>query len=192
MFNILGISGSPRKDGNTEILIKAALEPFLIEGHSAHTFFLSERKVSPCQACEKCAQGGICAVKDDFVWLLEKMHICDALIIGSPVYMRNITAQLKAVFDRFHCVFERQPFKGKVGGAIAVGGAPANAQGTVLNIIYSFFLSFGMYCVPAVFNGVSIVAMEKGEVHGQAKSLQEVRVLGENILALLERLKSTE
>ena len=192
MFNILGISGSPRRNGNTEILVKAALEPFIVEGHSVQSFFLSERKVSPCQACEKCAQEGICAVKDDLQWLLEKMNICDALIIGSPVYMRNITAQLKAVFDRLHCVFQRQPFKGKVGGAIAVGGAPANAQGTVLNIIYSFLLSFGIYCVPSVVNGVSVVAAQKGEVRSQTKSLQEVKVLGENILTVLKSLNRAE
>lgn len=189
MFNILGISGSPRSGGNTEILIEAALEPFVEDGHRVHKFFLSHRKVLPCDACEACRENGECHIKDDMQWLLETLSICDALVIGSPVYMRNITSQLKAVFDRFHCVLFRFPFKGKIGGAIAVGGAPANAQGTVLNIIYSFFLSLGIYCVPAVINGVSVVALEKGEVRNKRESLKAANVLGENMLNLLKRLE---
>lgn len=189
MFNILGISGSPRKDGNTEILVNHALEPFVVEGHRVHRFFLSEKKVSPCRACEMCSQEGICAIKDDFHSLLEKLDICSAVIIGSPVYMRNITAQLKAVFDRFHCIFKRRPFKNKIclGGAIAVGGS-VNSQGIVLTIVYNFLLSLGICSVLGVANGVSVVARELGEVKDQPTNLQDVHVLGSNILTFLKKI----
>jgi len=65
---------------------------------------------------------------------------------------------------------------------------PANAQGTILNIIYSFSFSLGMYCVPSVVNGVSVVATaKKGSKLNE--NLQKVKVLGDNILTILKRIK---
>jgi multimeric flavodoxin WrbA len=191
MFTVLAVSGSPRKGGNTEILLKTALEPLARAGHKTQAFFLSQKKVAPCRACDKCLKKGRCIVKDDFQELYQMVDSCDALLVGSPVYMRNVSAQLKAVFDRFHCAHHSQPFRGKLGGALAVGGAP-NSQGIVLGAIHNFFLSFGMYCVPGHVNGVSVVAREKAEVLRQPASLAEARELGDNILALLSKIKPEE
>lgn len=188
-FNVLGISGSPRKGGNNEILVKAALEPFIQEKHQTRTFFLSKKKVAPCMACDKCFKKGKCVVDDDFQSLYKMVDSADALIVGSPVYMRNVSGQLKCLFDRFHCAHHSQPFQGKIGGAIAVGGAP-NSQGIVLNVIYNFFLSFGIYCVPAGINGVSVVVREKGKVLEMPESLAQARKLGENLLSVLHKIKS--
>ena len=127
-YKILGISGSPRRGGNTELLIGEALGFMAREKHQTAEFFLGREKVGFCLACDNCAPKGMCVLKDDFPALYGKLAWADAVIIGSPVYMRNISGQLKALFDRFHCVINRQPFKGKIGGAIAVGGAP-NSQG---------------------------------------------------------------
>ena len=127
-YKVLGISGSPRKGGNTEILIKEALGVFAQEKHQTDTFFLSQKKVGFCLACGKCAKKGVCAVKDDFQSLYEKVAWADALIIGSPVYMRNVTGQLKALFDRFHCEFNQQPFRGQAGGGHR-GGRRAQLTG---------------------------------------------------------------
>jgi multimeric flavodoxin WrbA len=188
MLNVLAVSGSPRRGGNTEILVNAAVQPFSEEGHRVHKFFLSEKSVGPCIACEMCADGGVCVLEDDFSWLLDQALRCDAVIIGSPVYQRNITAQLLAVFSRFHCVMHDRPFKDKIvfGGAIAVGGSP-NSQGITLAIIHNFLLSLGVCCVPAVINGVSVVARAEGEVLGQPKSLDDAKVLGENLLKVLKK-----
>ena len=187
MFKILTISGSPRKGGNTEILLEAALQPFAEAGHRIETFHLSDKTVAPCIACEKCSADGVCFIDDDMPLLLDRVSSCDAVIVGSPVYNRNATAQLMAVFNRFHCVIKKRPLQGRIvfGGAIAVGGAP-NSQGIVLNTIYNFLLSLGVCCVPGALNGVSVVAREKGEVRTQPKSLQEARILGENLKTLLD------
>lgn len=192
MFNILAISGSPRKDSNTEILINAALEPFVEDGNKVDKFFFSEKTVAPCIACDLCEDDGVCVIEDDMQGLLETLVLCDAVIVGSPVYNRNITAQLLALFNRFHGIIHRHPFKDKIcfGGAIAVGGSP-NSQGITLNIIHNFLLSLGICCVPAVLNGVSVVARKKGEVLNKPKSLQDARVLGANILRILKKMKNT-
>jgi multimeric flavodoxin WrbA len=186
-FNILAISGSPRKKGNTEILVKAAIEAFTGSGHSVQQFFLSEKSVAPCIACEACSEDGICAVTDDAQEILENITSYNAVIVGSPVYFRNITAQLQSLFTRFHSIVHRHPFKDRIcfGGAIAVGGSP-NSQGITLGIIHNFFLSLGLICVPAKLNGVSVVAREKGEVLDQPESLNNARILGRNILNVLK------
>jgi multimeric flavodoxin WrbA len=188
MFTILAVSGSPRKEGNTELLINAALEPFIKEEHSVQKFFLSGKSVAPCQACDACAEDGVCIIDDDYQEFQEKLFRCDAMIVGSPVYNRNITGQLQSLFNRNHCITHTRPFKDKIcfGGAIAVGGAP-NSPGITLTVLHNFFLSLGVCCVPAVLNGVSVVAREKGAVLSQPKSLGDAKVLGENILRILKK-----
>ena len=193
MARILSISGSPRRDGNTEILLEAAAQPFSEAGHRVEAFHLSDKTVAPCIACEKCAADGVCFIDDDMPGLLDRVRECDVMIVGSPVYNRNLTAQLQAVFNRFHSVIKKRPLQGRIvfGGAIAVGGAP-NSQGIVLNTIYNFLLSLGVCCVPGALNGVSVVAREKGAVRTQPKSLQDARVLGENLLTVTNRCAGPE
>ena len=188
MFNVLAVSGSPRKAGNTELLIDAALEPFIEGGHNIHKFFLSGKSAAPCNACDVCEEDGVCVIEDDYQEFQEQLFRCDAMILGSPVYNRNITGQLQSLFNRNHCIAHRRPFKDRIcfGGAIAVGGAP-NSPGVVLNILHSALLSLGIYCVPAVLNGVSVVARDKGAVLSQPKSLGDARVLGGNILQVLQK-----
>jgi multimeric flavodoxin WrbA len=189
-FNILAISGSPRKKGNTELLVKAAIEPFADNGHTVQRFFLSEKRAAPCIACEACSKDGVCAVEDDAHEVLQKITSFDAVIVGSPVYFRNVTGQLLALFTRFHSLSHRRPFKDRIcfGGAIAVGGSP-NSQGITLSVIHNFFLSLGLICVPGKLNGVSVVARERGEVSNQPESLNTAGILGKNILNVLKTTK---
>ncbi len=144
MYKILAVSGSPRRGGNTELLLQAALEPFSREGHSIDKFYMSDKQVAPCLACDACADDGRCVIKDDMAGFVRNLPSYDAIIIGSPVYNRNISAQLAAVFNRLHCIFYKRPFRDRIcfGGAIAVGGSP-NSQGITLNIIHNFLLSLG-------------------------------------------------
>lgn len=186
-YKILAVSGSPRKKGNTELLLQAAVEPLAAAGHTIEPFLLSHKKVAPCIACEACSKDGVCVQEDDAREILESITSYDALLVGSPVYFRNISAQLLAFFTRFHSLAHSRPFKDRLcfGGGIAVGGSP-NSQGITLNIIHNFFLSLGLVCVPAVLNGVSVVARERGEVMNQPESLENAKVLGRNILRMLD------
>jgi multimeric flavodoxin WrbA len=100
-MKVIGISGSPRKDGNTEILVRQALKPFYEKSWEVTEFFLSSKAVNPCIGCETCCETGVCIIEgDDMELVLREFESCDALIIGSPVYYRNVTSQLKALFDR--------------------------------------------------------------------------------------------
>jgi multimeric flavodoxin WrbA len=84
-MRILGIVGSPRKNGNTEIMINEVLNVASQAGWEAETFLLSEKQVAPCDACAACFQVGSCVVQDDMQELYEKLDRADAIVFGSPV-----------------------------------------------------------------------------------------------------------
>ena len=187
-MKVVGICGSPRREGNAEHLLRAALEPFRERGWETVAFLLCERTVAPCRACEICQAGGGCAIRDDMDALYEALGECDALLVATPVYYRNVSAQLKAVFDRCYAVRASQPLQGKPGGAIAVGRGTGGGQGLALAIIYNWLLSSGAICVPGELNGVSAVADKPGDILSQPERLRQARVLGENVLHCAEAL----
>ncbi len=187
-MRVLGISGSPRAAGNTETLLQYALEPFREKGWAVTSFLLSNKVVAPCTGCEDCSQTGKCLLEDDMEELYAEYAACDALIIASPVYYRNVTAQLKAVFDRSYAVYAKHLLTNKVGGAIAVGRGTGGGQSLVLTAIYNFLLSSGAISIPGELNGVSAVADKAGEILQQPQRLRQARVLGENVLRSAEVL----
>jgi multimeric flavodoxin WrbA len=115
---------------------------------------------------------------------------CDAMLIASPTYWRNVPAQLKAVFDRTFAADSRKPLKGKLGGAIAVGRGSGGGQAIVLNIIHNYYLSCGMLCVPGELNGLTAVADKPGDISNQPRRLRQARVLGENIIQYAEKINA--
>lgn len=181
-MRILGISGTPRKNGNSEVLLNAALEPFQHAGWGIDKFLLSEIEIRPCIGCDGCVETRGCCISDDMKAVYEAYDACDAIIISSPTYWRNVPAQLKAVFDRTYATGSLRPLKGKLGGAIAVGRGSGAGQSIVLNVIHNFLLSSGALCVPGELNGVTAIADKPGDVLSQPRRLEQARVLGRNIM----------
>ena len=102
VMNILILSGSPRKGGNTELLVDAFAKGAM-EHHQVEIVSVRDYKVNPCMGCNACSKtNGICAQKDDMSVIYEKMSQADMLVIASPVYFYGISAQLKAMIDRCH------------------------------------------------------------------------------------------
>jgi multimeric flavodoxin WrbA len=101
-MNILILSGSPRKGGNTELLVEAFAKG--AAKHHVEIISVRDYKVNPCLGCNACFKNetNTCAQKDDMPVIYEKMGQADMLVIASPVYFYSISAQLKAVIDRFH------------------------------------------------------------------------------------------
>lgn len=99
--NVLILSGSPRKGGNSDLLCDQFAKGAEVAGHSVEKIRVSEKKIAPCSACYYCRQsGGECAHKDDMGEVLQKMIDADVIVLASPVYFYSIDAQLKAVIDR--------------------------------------------------------------------------------------------
>ena len=102
-MNILILSGSPRKGGNTELLVEAFVKG-AAEHHHVEVVSVRDYKVNPCLGCNACfnSKDNTCAQKDDMTLIYEKMAMADILVIASPVYFYSISAQLKTIIDRLH------------------------------------------------------------------------------------------
>ena len=179
-MNVLGISGTPRKNGNSEHLLNAALEPFVKANWETTKILLSEKLIQPCIGCDICVEKNSCHFNDDMNEIYNAFEKCNAIIISAPAYYRNVPAQLKAVIDRTYAA--RGLLKGKFGGAISVGRGSGGGQCIVLTIINNYYLSSGVLCVPGELNGVTAVADKPGDILSQPQRLEQARILGQNIL----------
>ncbi len=158
MLKILGICGSPRKKA-TYTAMQAALKAAEEEGGvETELIELRARKLNFCIHCNKCLKENArtCSVfDDDMTPLYEKVYECDALLVGSPVYEMNITAQLATFFDRFRptwVMLEKDPyfFTRKVGAGLVVGGTRHGGQEAAMNAIFGFYHTQGF----TICNGV--------------------------------------
>lgn len=94
------LSGSPRKDGNSDHLCDQFLKGALEAGHEAEKIFVSEKNIGYCRACYACRNTHKCFQKDDMEEILAKIVEADVLVLASPVYFYSIDAQIKTVIDR--------------------------------------------------------------------------------------------
>lgn len=102
-MKILGIVGSQRKKGNTATLVKRALEGAKNEGAQTELLFLGDHVIKDCSGCEACQDTHRCVVDDDMQKIYPILMEADAIILGSPTYFYNVTAQVKAFIDRCYC-----------------------------------------------------------------------------------------
>lgn len=99
--NVLILSGSPRRGGNSDLLCEEFMRGAAYAGNQVEKISLRSKKIGYCNACYYCKQsGGICAIKDDMAEILFKMHQADVIVLASPVYFYSIDAQMKTVIDR--------------------------------------------------------------------------------------------
>ena len=98
--NVLILSGSPRKNGNSDLLCDEFMKGAIKAGHQVEKIRVAEKNIGYCHACYGCKDTGVCVIKDDMAEVLQKMINCDVLVLASPVYFYSIDAQLKAVIDR--------------------------------------------------------------------------------------------
>jgi multimeric flavodoxin WrbA len=116
MKKILGIVGSPRKNGNTHILVSTILQSAGETGAKTNLVLLGEQKIKECTGCHACWKGRSCPRHDDMNDLYQKIMDCRALVLGTPVYWFGPTALMKAFIDRFvffNCPENREKIIGK-------------------------------------------------------------------------------
>ena len=145
---IVGISASPRKDGNSERILRFTSEELRNRGHETTEIFLSEKKIEPCIACGCCKEKGECANDESANYVNNLLKHADVILVVTPVYFGSMSAQLKALFDKT-LPLRRSGFllKGKKGGAIAVGGSRNGGQELTVKDIHSWMLIHGMHII---------------------------------------------
>lgn len=99
-MKVIGISGSPREEGNTEILINTVLKQLQGCGIDTELIKLKGKRIEECSGCYYCVKDKECNIEDDFQGIFEKMIEADGIILGSPVYHSSITPKLKSLLDR--------------------------------------------------------------------------------------------
>jgi multimeric flavodoxin WrbA len=187
---VLGISGSPRLGGNTEILVKLGLEVLAEQGIEGEYLSLSDRPIKPCMACRGCAVSDtIRCVQEDpaFEGMVERFMAADGYLIGSPVYFGSATPQIMALLDRIGYVARMKEnfLRRKVGAAIVVARR-AGQNFTFAQLNY-FFLINEMIVPGSTYWNVAF-GREKGEVVGDAEGMATVRNLASNMAWLMKQL----
>ncbi|HHX75026.1 MAG TPA: flavodoxin family protein [Firmicutes bacterium] len=144
---ILGLAGSPRRNGNTEILLDEALAGAKAAGAETEKIVLSTLKFSPCISCGNCEKTGNCILQDDMQAVYEKIIAADVMIFATPNYFYNVSAWAKAAIDRSQALWSRKHVLkdprmrlNKPGYMISVGATKGRKlfKGTMLTMQYFF------------------------------------------------------
>ncbi len=190
-MRVLGISGSPRRGGNTDILIETALGELAGEGIETEFLSLADRPVKPCVGCRGCFKADeIRCVQHDpaFEGMIERFAAADGILVGSPVYFGSATPQTMALLDRVGYVSRshRELLRRKVGAAIVVARR-AGQNFTFAQLNY-FFLVSEMIVPGSIYWNVAF-GREKGEVRNDAEGIETVKTLARNMAWLLKRVR---
>nr|MBC8461931.1 flavodoxin family protein [Deltaproteobacteria bacterium] len=191
-MKVVAINGSARKDGNTAILINQALQELKAEGIETEMIQLSGRSIRGCTACGKCFENKDkkCVVDNDPLnEYLAKMLEADGIILGSPTYFADLSAELKAVIDRAGFVARANAnlFKHKVGAAIvAVRRAGAIHAFDSIN---HFFLISEMIIPGSSYWNIGF-GLKKGDAKSDEEGLETMQQLGKNMAWLLKKINT--
>jgi hypothetical protein len=186
---VLGLAGSPRRGGNTDLLLAEVLRGAVAEGAEVKTIFLNKLKISPCQHCDACFEAGVCKVKDDMQTVYKELEKADRIVLASPVHFMGVSAQAKAMIDRCQALWarkyilkipplgDRRPRKGLF---IAVGGMKlANLFEPSLAIVKALFKVLDIeYAGDLLFPGVD----EKGAIKKHPDALKQAFLAGQKLV----------
>jgi multimeric flavodoxin WrbA len=185
-MKVLGIYGSPRRQGNSETLMKAFLQGAAEAGALVEEIFLRQLKVSPCLEIYHCFKDGTCPIKDDMRGLYDKLLEADVVALASPVFFYGVTAQVKAMIDRTQALWARRyvikndfPGGNRQGVLLSIGATKGRLLfvGSRLVAKYFFDAINVRYAAEILVRGVD----EKGAINERPEVLEQARDLGRRL-----------
>jgi len=187
-MRVLGILGSPRKGGNTDLLISKALEGAAAGGAEVEKIVLNDLNIKPCQECGGCDETARCVMEDDMQPLYKKLRSADRVILSSPIFFGSLTAQMKAMIDRCQCVWiekfvlkKTRQGKGRQRGVFLCAGGFEKQDffKCASNCVKVFFTVMDIAYVDSLFfAGVD----KKGAIEEVSGALDKVYRLGEELI----------
>lgn len=180
---MLGIAGSPRRQGNSESLLDESLTAAAATGVLVEKVVLSTLQFSPCTSCGACEKTGICLLDDEMQPLYEKIGAAKSLIFASPIYFYSVSAWAKGAIDRAQALWSRKYVlkdprytAAKEGYFIAVGATSGSKlfDGALLTMKYYFDAAGYRPAGNLLVRGMD----EKGTVNAFANQLEAARELG--------------
>ncbi|MDY6862773.1 MAG: flavodoxin family protein [Thermodesulfobacteriota bacterium] len=187
-MKVLGILGSPRgRSGNTGQLLDRLIYKVKELGVEAELIVLKDLTINYCVGCDECRKVGNCKQKDDFLEVKEKILSADGIVMGSPVYAFQVTAQMKTLIDRLCSIGHYLPFQGKYGASVAVAGGVGEED--VIKYLNTFLHRFGAFVV----GDMGAKAIDPGEFRDAAGAFKEASALGQELVnALREKREYPE
>ena len=182
MKRILAVVGSPRRNGNTHILVSKITEGARAKAALVDELFLGELNIRECDGCHVCWEGEECSKNDDMLAIYPKIIQSDVIIFGTPVYWYGPTALMKAFIDRFvyfNCPENREKIKGK-SAVIAVPFEEENPE--TARPVVEFFQKCLDYLQVNLVDKIIVPGVSaKGEIRRKAKLLEEAYELGQSL-----------
>jgi multimeric flavodoxin WrbA len=190
-MKVLGILGSPRKGGNTELLLEEALKGAEAEGAEVERLRLTDYNIIPCKECLACYKDGNCIILDDMAKIYPKLLEADIILLASPIFFYGVTAWAKALIDRCQALWSRKyqlkdPSYGKEGRKrkgffISVGGTKGKKtfEGAILTAKYFFDVLNAEYAGELVLREVDA----RGDVLKHPEALQQAFEAGRKLVS---------
>jgi len=189
-MRIIGVSGSPRVGGNTDMILKEALMAAEEEGVEVGLIRICDYRLEPCNACSDCFNTKKCVIGDDCEKLYRELVNADGVILGSPSYFQGVTAQMKIFIDRIGFLAlarGRKDFADKVGGVIAV--ARRSGVASTCNQMLTFMTAVRM-TIPGGGRAFAI-AREKGEVMKDREGVESARYMGKMLARAVRAINNS-
>jgi len=189
-MKVVAFNGSARKGGNTEHMVRTVFAELEAEGIATELVHLSGAPFRGCTACYKCFENKDrrCAVKGDFINdCIAKMELADGIILASPTYFSDVSAEMKALIDRAGMVSRanNDMHSRKVGAAVVAkrrGGA-IHAFDTM-----NHFFLISQMIVPGSRYWNMGIGLKPGDVEGDSEATETMQILGRNMAWLLKRI----
>jgi len=182
-MKVMAIVGSPRPTGNTNYLVDQALEEIAAHGLETEKIVLSDYKVNPCQGHQNCSSFPVCRQNDDAPWILDKFSKAEGIILGSPVYYYNMTAQMKAFVDRNYFLYRHGiPLSALCAGLIVIAGGAGMDQ-TVRAI--RRFVKLATNLPDDKIMTLIGLASSPGDIRNNQSAVEEARKLGKQMVEIL-------
>jgi multimeric flavodoxin WrbA len=190
-MKVLGLSGSPRKGGNTELLLEEALKGAAMEGAEVDRIRLAEYNITPCKECLACFQDGSCIIADEMQEIYPRLVEADIIILASPIFFYGVTAWAKALIDRAQALWARKYIlkdpsfakegKKRKGFFISVGGTKGQRvfEGAILTAKYFFDVLNAKYVGELLFREVDA----KGDILKHPEALQQAFEAGRRLVS---------
>ncbi len=176
--NIVLLSGSPRKGGNTDMLAASFTEGALAAGKNVNLYRVADMNIGGCMGCGHCfKEKGVCGQKDDMPPVLDSLRNADALVLASPIYYWSVTAQIKLAIDRMYPLIPvKAPIK-RAAMLLTCGNKSEDVNEGAIFMLKRLCAAYGWENAGAV---TAAGLHDKGEIAGRAE-LENAKALGRDI-----------
>ena len=183
-MRVIGVVGSPRRGGATDTLVREVLAGAEEAGADVEVYSLDEMEVLPCRACMGCKEGESCVQDDDMQELYRALHECQGVVIGTPIYFYNMSAQLKAFTDRLFALLA-PGFKRRLGEdgrpTVFVVTQGAEDSGLFRPVVEKMAEAFGLAGLP-VERTLLAAGVEGGKgVRSRPDLMEQARLTGREL-----------